>query len=186
LSIIRLIQFFHYSLFWENSDEEYDSPRSANDPRPEDFFREILLSYRIIFGQDGRSWRAFKKESSELSKDRSCSDPLLSLLCGMAWDSPEAIRLYTELEADEKEDVSAYYSADDFPFLGKRLLELQSFSQGQHPYDWKVLWHDRRNVTTWWTFWAVFLIGGATILLAMVQVGFQIWQSVVSWRQSKD
>jgi hypothetical protein len=135
-----------------------------------EYFREVLLSYRLIFGQNKASWTAFKKkipawgnrwncstgqgESTDPERDQQNddSDPLLLTLCGSGYNLPNARRIYEEIEAID--DVAQYYHPHyEFPFFGRRLLILQSFVKGRHPHNWKALWHDTRNVAFWWTFW---------------------------------
>jgi hypothetical protein len=68
--------------------------QSSEDARPpdvptEEFFEEVLLSYRLLFGQDDRSWKAFSpmiplcaEQNGGLSLETSWDcDPLLSVLC---------------------------------------------------------------------------------------------------------
>lgn len=47
-----------------------------------------------------------------------------------------------------------------------------------------MLWRDVRDVSKWWTIWAVLLIGGGTIILSVVTLAFQIMQAVYSLRGS--
>jgi len=154
---------------------------------PQDYFREVLLSYRLLFGQDKKSWKAFVEKSALWTPGWDCSspglgdaDPLLQTLCGASASSPAAAALYAEIEAEE---LSPYYYPDSFPFLGRRILDLQTFIKGRHPHNWRALWNDRRNVAYWWTFWAVLFIGGGTILLGLLQLAFSIWQGVTSQQQ---
>ena len=161
-----------------------------------DYLREVLLSYRLIFGIDGRSRDVFAAEEVEnwsidtahdgpsfpSSFRRSVykMDPLLTLLCTASPAHSSDLRALLALL--DGEETSLYYRFDDFPFLGRRLADLQRFSMGQKPYDWKgVLFHDRRDVRNWWiiwTAWAVLLVGGGTIVLQAFQLGFQIWGTV--------
>jgi hypothetical protein len=154
-----------------------------------EFCREVLLSYRLIFGIDGRSRRAFS-HSAELadwgsddtndgSPKRSYKlDPLLQLLCTASPTEPKLQLVLARLRGQE---TSAWYALEDFPFLGRRLADLQRFSMGQRPYDWKaVLWYDRRDARNWWTMWtawAVLIIGGGTLVLQFLQLFFQIWST---------
>jgi hypothetical protein len=41
-----------------------------------------------------------------------------------------------------------------------------------------MLWHDSRDVSKWWTIWAVLLIGVGTIVLGVLTLAFQIMQAV--------
>lgn len=153
-----------------------------------DYFREVLLSYRLLFGQDKKSWKAFLAASAAWPAHwpRSSpnalddADPLLQTLCGTSATSPAARALYAEIDA---EDASPYYYPDSFPFLGRRILDLQTFVKGRHPTNWRALWSDRRNVAYWWTFWAVLFIGGGTIALGVLQLAFSVWQALTSQQQ---
>ena len=155
-----------------------------------EFCREVLLSYRLIFGIDSRSRRAFR--SKEVGKwivdvtNDVCSrreyklDPLLELLCTASAKNPALQGVLERLDGQET-NSSTGYTAEHFPFLGKRLADLQSFSVGQKPYDWKkVLWHDRRDARNWWimwTAWAVLVIGGGTLVLQFLQLVLQTWST---------
>lgn len=76
---------------------------------------------------------------------------MLQLLCGQSWDAEDARAIWQEIGADT---ASNHYSPmSDFPFLGKRLAELQSYVRGHSPHNIMALWYDRRNVSWWWTFW---------------------------------
>jgi len=73
------------------------------------------------------------------------------------------------------------YSAElDFPILGSRLLRIQAFNLRQQPRRIRDLWRDRRNPLQWYTFWAVLIIGGATILLGVLQLLVSTAQLVTS------
>jgi len=160
----------------------------TGDDQSQEYFREVLLSYRLIFGQDKESWRMFRKKSAKWEPKWNWSDhqsedfdPLLLVLCGESYLDPGAKALYEEIDAAE---LSPYYFPDtDFPFLGRRLLNLQTFVRGRNPHSWKALWYDRRSMAFWWTFWAVLFIGGGTILLSFLQLAFSVWSGVSGQRQ---
>lgn len=127
-----------------------------------DFFKEVLLSYRLIFGQHKKSWQYFNKKLVAWNHDWDCSgeqgsrtsDPMLLLLCGRSWLADGPKQIYDEISADEP---SEYYSPNmDFPFLGKRILVLQNHVKGHNAHSLRALWHDHRNVSWWWTFWVSF------------------------------
>jgi len=123
-----------------------------------EFFREVLLSYRLIFGQRSRSWKAFNNAASEWNKCWDCTteltseaDPMLKVLCGQNWEAPDAYDIYQDVHA---EDAAEYYYPDaNFPYFGKRILEVQHYVKMHNPRSWSELWWDRSNVTQWWTFW---------------------------------
>ncbi|KAL8950291.1 MAG: hypothetical protein Q9222_003657 [Ikaeria aurantiellina] len=116
------------------------------DPEPHEFFRDVLLSYRLLFGQNRRSWKAFNKmyaDADGVTKSGDVlHDPLLRRLCGQKWEKER--NFYKDLDANE---APSHYRTQDFPYLGSRLLRLQNFSKHQEPHDWKVLWFDRRDIS---------------------------------------
>jgi|SRR2546423_7674565 len=113
---------------------------------PRHFFREILLSYRVIFGQHKRSRSSFKSlYGRALRKEPKCknsgpADPLLLRICSDPWDK---LDLYRHIKAPPAKN---HYSTKEFPYFGERLLRLQQFTDEQDPsYFWQLL-HDRRNI----------------------------------------
>lgn len=78
------------------------------------------------------------------------SDPLLHTLCGKSCLSEEAQAVYEDIEANEPIE---HYPHSEFPFFGKRLLELQQFVQQYQPQNVRSLLNDRRNVAAWYNLW---------------------------------
>jgi len=114
-----------------------DAEGQAEDLTP-DYFREVLLSYRLIFGQDPKSWKAFQKTLSTYKEHWDCSDnqsddgdPMLRILCCSSYKSPNASRIYQDIDASEVASP-CYYPDSDFPFLGRRILNLQAFVRGRN------------------------------------------------------
>ncbi|CZR67625.1 uncharacterized protein PAC_17524 [Phialocephala subalpina] len=131
-----------------------------------EFFREVLLTYRLLFGQAKSSWKAAMK--SELhSWALEQSDPLLEILCWSSHEDEQASQVYESIDA---EDISGrYYSGIKFPRLGTRLMELQSYVRHHSPSTFQELWNDRRQPAhAWWTFWVIILIGGLTIVFSLI------------------
>jgi hypothetical protein len=64
----------------------------------------------------------------------------------------------------------------DFPILRSRLAILSYQMSNLKPRGWKELWKDKRDSAHWLTFWAVIIIGGAGILLGVIQVLLQAVQ----------
>jgi hypothetical protein len=165
-------------LFREDEKERDEGPRSPHShlANIEDFLVEIILSYRLIFGRDRRSRsrirRILEEEKSEWEDEGLC-DPLLEILCTRPDQSQEMQELYNDLESKEFED---YIWLEEFPFLARRLFDLQRFSMAQNPHSWRRLWNDQRNITVWFTTWAVVIIGGGTLLFQVLQLVFQIYQ----------
>jgi hypothetical protein len=125
----------------------------------EAFFQEMLLSYRLIFGQDERSWKAFSKlmlqeEQNGMASSESgwSSDPMLETLCCKSPSSSAAKKIYDEIEASEPS--SSYEPNTEFQFFGQRLLELQYFAKQHQPRNLKALLADRRDLHSWWALWA--------------------------------
>jgi hypothetical protein len=112
-----------------------DSPFTA-----EAVFREILLSYRLIFSSDESSWRRFNKYYSHLEPRNhsmlSTDDPLLKVLCGQTWRSSHPKEIYQEIEAGEP---CSFYATSDFPVFGHRLYQIHDF-MSQGPRSITALW----------------------------------------------
>lgn len=146
--------------------------------------REILLSYRVIFGRTSRSRDLFSKflEQESESTDRSL-DPFLVTLCTTPLSyrvlfsrrrNPKIpSRLFPPSSLDKANELmeSGVYSArDDFPTFGPRLSSLQQYNLRQQPSRARDLWRDRRNPLQWYTFWAVVWVGGTAIIIGIVQI----------------
>lgn len=139
--------------------------------------REVLLSYRLLFGQDHASRRHIRKVGRRQNAPKPEQyDQLLDTLCGQTTHVC-ARHLPTCLWPEScrgpdgrllKQDV--YSTALDFPILGRRLLRLQAFDERQQPARIRDLWLDRRSTLQWYAFWAVLIIGGLTILLTILQL----------------
>jgi hypothetical protein len=123
----------------------------------DELFEEILLSYRLIFGQDERSWKSFsstipaRNEQQALTESSWACDPLLYTLCGKSCSSDDSQRIYDDIDANEP--ANYYNPHSEFPFFGKRLLELQQFVKQHQPQTLRSLLNDRRDVAAWWTLW---------------------------------
>jgi len=174
---------------------------SENVTEPEvpsqDFFREILLSYRVIFGQDERSWKAFSRiipaweDRVDLSSNPSWEsswdcDPLLHVLCGRSVETPEARQVYEEVDANEP--TSNYIPHADFKFFGKRLLDLQDFIDQHQPRNVRGLLNDRRDVAAWYTLWnnqLLIIFATVTIFFMVLSFVFQVWQVWLAKEQLK-
>ncbi|CZR55431.1 uncharacterized protein PAC_05319 [Phialocephala subalpina] len=154
-----------HRLFWD-SDQSNSFLRAEVEDAME-FYREVLLSYRLIFGQDNISHKRFNKmfrKSDLLPKEY--HDSLIFILCGQHWDSKEARHVYELIDA---EDPSTHYSPTiDFPYLGTRLLELQTYVKDYKPSTFCAIWNDKRDPSEWWTFWAVILMGSMTLIVTIL------------------
>jgi hypothetical protein len=114
------------------------------------FFRELLLTYRVLFGQEERSFRAFRRSCSRQDAHQA-SDPLLPVLCDRSWITPDARDFYRDIDADVVRD--SYSSRVDFPIMGQKLLALQQFVKDYHPRTLTALLRDQRDPSAWSSFW---------------------------------
>ena len=134
-----------------------------------DFLREVLLSYRLLFGQSKSGRHYFRRTvSTHIYEDipRQGQDPLLARLCG---------RKSIDLLAHGRERKT-YRLARDFPMLRCRIAIVQQQLATSKPRGWKELWRDKRDSAQWVTFWAVIIIGGLGLLLSLMQVILAIVQ----------
>ncbi|KAI1130216.1 hypothetical protein F5Y10DRAFT_289677 [Nemania abortiva] len=152
--------------------EEINKKTTKRSPAA-DFFREVLLTYRLLFGQDKRSWKLCKTEGDITPKACDDNDPLLYHLCCQDWEN-EAI--YDEIQAP---DVRSVYSArQDFSFFGERLIALQEYTRMLEPDTWRTLYYDRRNLSRFVTIWAAIFFGLATLVFAILGLGLAAAQVV--------
>ena len=149
---------------------------------PEDFghalHQEILLSYRLIFGQTRNSRRLARPILTRLKKgsDELEFDELLQTLCCKSsgkWLRALPDHLWPvscRHNSGYLQEQHTYSAHDDFPVLGHRLMLLQDYNLRQQPSRIRDLWRDRRVPQQWYTFWAVLIIGGVSILLSTLQL----------------
>ena len=131
----------------------------------DDLLREILLSYRLIFGQNKASRKLFRSMNPFEDLPLGCKDDNLSKLCG---------RKQSDFTWARERDF--YVLSKEFPILRSRLALLARHMSEKRPRTWKELWNDKRDSASWFTFWAVLIIGGTSIFLALIQVILQIIQ----------
>ena len=137
--------------------------------KPDDvaqLLKEILLTYRLIFGQSKQGRCLFRKLKPFKGLDRACQDPFLAELCGQEFCCDAVQRLQREV----------YSLPQDFPMLRGRLVALEYYLSQRRPKTWKQLWQDRRDGGQWFTFWAILIVGGIGLLLAFIQTVLQILQ----------
>ncbi|KAJ9648288.1 hypothetical protein H2201_000590 [Coniosporium apollinis] len=130
--------------------------------------REIILSYRLLFGQNKAARQRFRKLRPFDDIPAEGTDNLLSSLCGRK-------HCQSTFDIPERE---TYDLPRDFPVLRSRLAILLRHLSNRKPRTWKELWQDKRDSASWLTFWAVLIIGGMGIILAFLQVVLQIVQIV--------
>jgi hypothetical protein len=177
----------------------------------EQFFEEILLTYRLIFGQDDRSYKAFSRMVPVWEEQRGraswettwACDPMLLILCGKSATSEEARKIYTEINANEP--ANCYNANTEFHFFGNRLLELQQFVKQHQPQNVRALLNDRRDVAAWYMLWnnqvrtltfslcdsstilrhaqVLIIFATITIFLMILSLIFQAWQVMLTKQQ---
>ncbi|XXH00200.1 hypothetical protein Hte_006542 [Hypoxylon texense] len=138
-----------------------------------ELLEEVVLSYRLLFGQHPRSRKVFRNLRPFKHIPLEGRDDFLSDLCGEKMMDPS-------LGIGERD---SYELARDFPHLRTRLFRLNTYLNERNPRSWRELWLDNRDSASWLTFWAVILIGGIGLLLAFIQVVLQIAQLAISLRQ---
>ncbi|KAH8623457.1 hypothetical protein IG631_21936 [Alternaria alternata] len=155
------------------------------------FNQEVLLSYRLLFGQTKASRQYYhKNERTRVMPSGGEVDPLLDILCSSSGAASLGIlpeKLWPPSCCDYEGHLlehSTYSTALDFPVLGTRLLKIQDFDTRHTPYKLRELWRDRRQPLQWYAFWAVLIVGGATIVIGLCQIVLSIVQLGVSSRDN--
>lgn len=140
------------------------------------FLLEVLLSYRLLFGQTKRSralFRSINPFPHHAGQNRKTRDPLLLSLCGTRSWNMLLLGLRRDWDIREKE---TYYLPNDFPILRYRIVVLQRYLSASEPRTWLQLWRDNRSSASWLTFWAVIIFGAFGSLMALLQVILQFVQ----------
>ena len=147
----------------------YNNPPTFEDDGAREYYKEVLLSYRLIFGHGPGSAEDFKRRAYLWAPALGeLSDPILAILCGENWESEKAYPIYYEIQT---EDTAERYSpSEDFPYLGKRLLKIQEYVNDHRPNNLRQLWHDQANKWNWWMLWAFVILGCLALLFSIIQV----------------
>ena len=139
---------------WRSPDPRADS----NDIRS--ILDEILLSFRLLFGQStaGRKhFRRLVKSNPELQEN---GDRLLFALCTEPHFEHDIV----------SNDRPIFFLDREFPVLGGRIKLLMEDLKDSRPQGWRQLLRDRRDTVQYWTFWLVAIFGAISIMLSMIQV----------------
>jgi hypothetical protein len=124
---------------------------------------EIILSYRLLFGQEKKSRRLFQSMEPFKGEPSNAHDSLLLQLC-----SSKTVIL--PILCKERE---FYRLGRDFPILRSRIASLLQQMTDLKPRGWKEIWNDKRDSAQWYTFWAVIVFGGSWIALVFIRVVLQ-------------
>ena len=137
----------------------------ANEDDISQYLKEVLLSYRLLFGQSASSRKFFRRIFSPSDVQGCQVDTLLPQLCANSrFDCPLALIPL---------DRSIYFLARDFPVLYDRVELIANELKDARPKSFRGLLRDRRDTLQYWTFWLVSIIGGVSILLSLIQVILQ-------------
>ncbi|KAJ8125009.1 hypothetical protein O1611_g8631 [Lasiodiplodia mahajangana] len=128
------------------------------------FHHEVLLSYRVVFGQTKAARRLFHRREKRLAASpNGFIDPLLVTLCGSKTPLSDIMRAHGISERDGYET--------HFPCLAQHLLRVQRFVLSHKVTRVRDRWRDRANRAEWTAFWTFLLVGVLSIILSVVQIG---------------
>lgn len=121
----------------------------------EALWRELLLTYRLLFGSDRKSIRTFLRSAPAWNKQFSAShhpaDPLLDVLAGRPCEDAEAKAVYDDINAGAVRH--SYNSSTDFPTFGEKLLYLQYHTSDYQPPTITKMLSDRRDPSARFNIW---------------------------------
>ena len=148
--------------------------------------QEVLMSYRLLFGQTRGARGLVKAALKVLQHQDPHYDQLLEVVAAGPYNHtlaalpsslwPVSCRSFE----DTLQEEDAYSAQDDFPMFGQRLAKLQEFNLRQQPSKLRDLWRDRRNPLQWYTFWAVLIVGSLSLLLTLLQLIVALAQLIVA------
>lgn len=133
---------------------------------------EIVLSYRLLFGQSKRSRAAFRRQRPFAKIPPTEHDKILGQLCGRK--RPDLFLYPSDGEVVDLVERDEYDLAGDFPHLRSRLTRLSAYATSRKPRSIRQLWQDKRDSTAWLAFWSVLIFGSVSIVLGLTQTVFQI------------
>lgn len=73
-------------------------------------------------------------------------------------------------------------SYKQFPTYERKIRILKSYMAQQKARTLRDLWRDRRDTLSWYTFWAVLVVGGAGIILTLASLGVSTAQTVAAFK----
>jgi len=147
------------------------------------------MSYRLLFAQTHSSRDLAKSILKTLGdQEEPFYDSLLEDLCTRPYDDtiaalpPLLWPISCRSFEDTLQEEDSYSLQDDFAVYGQRLAKLQEFCQRQQPSRLRDLWRDRRSPLQWYTFWAVLVVGGLSMFIALLQLGVGVAQLALSFK----
>lgn len=158
------------TIFSFASVEQFSADPRANKTDIETLLREVLLSYRLLFGQSSKSRKMFRLVGSDLGRlPHDEPDTLLPVLC-TSKHLPAGGELWMP------EDRVVYFAPKDFSVLHSRIGLLASELKNVKPRTMGDLMRDRRDQYQYWTFWSISIIGAVGIVLSLVQIALAVLQ----------
>ncbi|KAI1083671.1 hypothetical protein F5B20DRAFT_415933 [Whalleya microplaca] len=134
----------------------------------EEYKREVLRSYRVIFGQTGRARKLFNTDERKNAQGAlSTCDPLLVELCGRSIPKFPLCKLQVDLNQFRPEPM--HYSKAEFFLFREKLDAIQRHISQQRPTRIQDMWRDHRDPLQWYTVWAVLAIAVISMCLSLVQ-----------------
>ena len=156
----------HGAIYAFASTEKRSFDPRASEEDISQFMREVLLSYRLLFGQHGPSRKHFKHT---LKPTGQTPDELLPVLC-----------MEKNIDQTLAPNLPLYITAQHFPVLSERIDLIATDLKACRPSSMGGLLRDRRDKLQYWTFWLVSIFGSISIILSLIQVilqGIQLAQS---------
>ncbi len=157
------------TIFSFASTEKQSFDPRANEKDISQFMREVLLSFRLLFGQHGPSRKLFPRIYRPLERLPQ-PDQLLPTLCM----KKHVHRTSESLPLGPDQPV--YFAAQHFPVLSERIELIAKELKNSRPTSIRELLRDRRDTLQYWSFWLVSVFGGISIFLSLVQVALQAAQ----------
>jgi len=69
-----------------------------------------------------------------------------------------------------------------YQIWGDRLRQLKAYMDSQKPGGIRGLWADKRDSLQWYTFWAVIIVGGASVILSIMGLMVSIVHTVGTFK----
>ena len=148
--------------------------RRSNEEDIAQLLREVILSFRLLFGQHSRSRKSFP-HVYKLTDRAQVPDQLLASLCM----TKHMHHLPRSLSLPFIPDQPIYFAAQHFPTFAGRIEVIARELKDCRPSSLGGLLRDRRDTLQYWTFWLVAVFGGVSIFLSIVQVVLQVAQLIL-------
>lgn len=151
------------TIFSFASTEKKSFDPRANEEDILQFMQEVLLSFRLLFGQHSPSRKLFPQIYRPTERYQ-MPDQLLPILCTGKRIHQKSLPLSL--------DLPVYFAAQHSPVLSERIELIAKELKNSRPTTMRQLLRDRRDTLQYWTFWLVSIYGTIGIILSLVQVIF--------------